>query len=36
MHTKEEMFLNMQYYMEHCQLKGYVTPQDWLKDHKHF
>lgn len=36
MHTKEEMFLNMQYYMEHCQLKGYVTPQDWLKNHKHF
>lgn len=26
----------MQYYMEYCQNNKYVTPQDWLKDHKHF
>ena len=33
---EREMHLNMQYYMEHCQAKGYCTPQDWIKDHKHF
>jgi hypothetical protein len=31
-----EMYLNMQYYMEYCQSKGYVTPQEWIKNHKHF
>ena len=31
-----EMYLNMQYYMEHCQRNGYVTPQDWIEKHKHF
>jgi hypothetical protein len=33
---KEDMHLNMQYYMEHCQAKGYVTPQEWIEKHKHF
>jgi len=32
----EEMFQNMQYYMEHCQQEGYITPQDWLEKEKHF
>ena len=32
----EEMFLNMQHYMEYCQMTGYVTPQDWIEKHKHF
>jgi hypothetical protein len=31
-----EQYLNMQYYMEYCQMKGYVTPQEWIKKHKHF
>jgi len=29
---KLEMFQNMQYYMEHCQREGYITPQDWLEN----
>jgi len=33
---KLEMFQNMQYYMEHCQRNGYITPQDWLEKEKHF
>ena len=33
---KDSMYLDMQYYMEYCQLKGYVTPQEWLKEHKHY
>lgn len=32
----EQMFLNMQYYMEYCQKNGYVTPQEWILKHKHF
>ena len=36
MYSAEEMFLNMQYYMEYCEANGYVTPQKWLQDHKHF
>ena len=35
-YTETELFENMQYYMEHCQMKGYVTPQEWLNKHKHF
>ena len=31
-----KMFQNMQYYMEHCQREGYITPQDWLEKEKHF
>jgi hypothetical protein len=34
--TREEMFLNMQYYYEYCLFKGYVTPQEWIEKHKHF
>lgn len=30
------MFLNMQYYMEYCIAEGYLTPQDWIKNYKHF
>ena len=33
---QREMFLNMQYYYEYCQMKGYVTPQEWIEKHKHF
>ena len=33
---KETMYLNMQYYMQYCQTKGYVTPQEWIEKHKHF
>ena len=35
-YTAEDMYLNMQYYMEYCQMKGYVTPMEWLEKHKHF
>ena len=34
--TDKEMFENMQYYMEYCQNNEYTTPQDWIKNHKHF
>lgn len=34
--TEQEMHLNMHYYMEYCQSNGYVTPMDWIKNHKHF
>jgi hypothetical protein len=33
---RHEMFQNMQYYMEHCQRYGYITPQDWIEQEKHF
>ena len=33
---QREIFLNMQYYMEYCEKNKYVTPQDWVKKHKHF
>ena len=32
----DEMYLNMQYYMEYCKSNGYVTPQEWIEKHKHF
>lgn len=35
-YCKEDMFLNMQYYMEYCLMKGYVTPHDWIEKYKHF
>lgn len=28
------LLCNMQYYMEYCQMNGYVTPHDWLNIHK--
>ena len=34
--NEQKMYLNMQYYMEYCEANGYVTPQDWLTNHKHF
>lgn len=34
--TERDMHLNMQYYMEYCQMKGYVTPMEWIEKHKHF
>jgi hypothetical protein len=34
--TREEMYLNMQYYYEYCLSKGYVTPQEWIEKHKHW
>ena len=33
---EDEQYLNMQYYMEYCQMKGYVTPHEWLEKHKSF
>ena len=33
---EDEEYLNMQYYMEYCRMKGYVTPQKWIEEHKHF
>lgn len=35
-YSEQEMFLNMQYYMEYCQRNGYVSPKHWLENHKHF
>ena len=32
---EDEEYLNMQYYMEYCQMNGYVTPMDWIENHKH-
>lgn len=32
----EDQLSNMQYYMEYCESNGYVTPQDWLENYKHF
>lgn len=34
--AKTEMYLNMQYYMEYCRENKYVTPQEWIEEHKHF
>lgn len=30
------LLCNMQYYMEYCQANGYITPQEWLNNHKHY
>jgi hypothetical protein len=35
-YTPTEMYENMQYYMEYCQQKGYITPQEWVDKYKHF
>lgn len=32
----EELCLDMQYYMEYCKSNEYITPQDWLSNHKHY
>ena len=34
--NEEEMYLNMQYYMEYCSKNEYVTPHDWIREHKHY
>ena len=34
--SEHDMHLNMQYYMEYCEKNSYVTPQEWLKNYKHF
>jgi hypothetical protein len=34
--SKDELYLNMQYYMEYCRSNGYITPQDWIEKFKHF
>ena len=34
--NKKEMYSNMQYYMEYCEINGYVTPMQWIEKHKHF
>jgi hypothetical protein len=34
--NQREMWDNMQYYMEYCNRNGYVTPQDWIENYKHF
>ncbi len=34
--NEEEICLHMQYYMEYCLQKGYVSPQKWLKELKPF
>ena len=33
---KMELWDLMQYYMEYCGLKGYVTPREWIENHKPF
>ncbi len=33
---KDELYSNMQYYMEYCQRDGYITPKEWLENKKHF
>jgi len=34
--NKEEYLLDLQYYMEYCKFNGYVTPQQWLDEFKHY
>lgn len=34
--TYDEHCTDMQYYMEYCNMNGYVTPQDWLSKYKHY
>ena len=34
--TREEHCMDMQYYMEYCQSNEYITPIDWLDNHKHY
>ena len=35
-YTSEEMYMNMQYYMEYCQNNEYITPQYWEENLKTF
>ena len=34
--SADDMYLNMQYYMEYCESNGYITPKDWIETKKHF
>jgi len=34
--TRENCYLNMQYYYEYVKRHGYITPKEWIKNHKHF
>lgn len=34
--SDEEMHLNMQLYMEYCLYNDYITPKEWLDNHKTF
>lgn len=36
LYTSEQHHLDMQYYMEYIEMNGYVTPQDWIINHKHY
>lgn len=36
LHSFDDMCTNMQYYMEYCKSKGYVTPMEWIANHKHY
>ena len=33
---KENSLSDMQYYMEYCKNHDYVTPQEWILNHKHY
>jgi len=35
-YREQEMYENMQFYMEYCQDHDYITPMEWIKNHKHF
>lgn len=32
----DDMCTNMQYYMEYCKNNEYVTPMEWIANHKHY
>lgn len=32
----KDLFLCMQYYYEHIKLNGYITPENWYNNYKHF
>jgi len=34
--TKDEMYSNMQGYLEYCNMVRYVAPKDWIETYKHF
>ena len=33
---QEISYFDMQYYMEYCIRNGYITPQEWILNHKHY
>lgn len=36
LHSFDNMCTNMQYYMEYCKTNEYVTPMEWIANHKHY